>query len=488
MTARQSPWSAEILPAWCWLVVAAIFVVLVLAIGTAESAPVEVTAPLLAQLGVLSALIFALWKRRRGIVPWFEIGVVYAGIVTLYGVYSMFRFLVIGEHYNEPFYDSRWSMLDPSVEEVSYIGWVFVFHLIAFVVTYLFVRGRLPVRTPRPQVPGTPVFIAVLSIYLLLQVWWFFVSLFYNTSAESYIETYLISQRLPLILAQLLNHLNGMKYPLALVILTGLFAQYPTSRKFIVAWIAVLGVLTVVRLGSRTELALLVMASGMMYHTMIRPLAPAVVAAGVVVGVALFTIIGLVRGGALATTDVAFNPFLYDSEFDTLFASAIELARPIASRAASELPLSFYLTDLAALIPQQLAPFVKVDPGVWYVTTFYPEYAASGGGLAFGTMAEAVLTGGLASAAVRGAALGFCFAKIHRLYTRHADNYWVFVFNVWATTLCYQSFRGTTFLLLVYFVYRFLPVMIGVNLLAATLARAARRPPAGLRHTVVRTS
>ena len=49
------------------------------------------------------------------------------------------------------------------------------------------------------------------------------------------------------------------------------------------------------------------------------------------------------------------------------------------------------------------------------------------------------------------------------------------VFYVWATTLSYQAFRGTTFILLVLFVFRFLPVVIGVKLLAAALRRAALR-------------
>ena len=71
--------------------------------------------------------------------------------------------------------------------------------------------------------------------------------------------------------------------------------------------------------------------------------------------------------------------------------------------------------------------------------------------------------------------LGVLFALVHRLYTRRAQNYWVLVFYVWATTLSYQVFRGTTFFLLVFFVYRFLPVVIGTKLVATILRRAAEQ-------------
>ena len=154
--------------------------------------------------------------------------------------------------------------------------------------------------------------------------------------------------------------------------------------------------------------------------------------------------------------------------------AVVELQRAAESGSVGTLSTAFYYADFAALLPQQIAPFVKVDPSVWYVNTFYPEYAAQGGGLAFGTMAEAVLTGGWFSAAVRGGLLGLCFAALHRFYIR-CQSYWALVFYVWVTTLSYQSFRATTFYLLALFAFRFLPVMLGVKFAAAALNSAARR-------------
>lgn len=136
------------------------------------------------------------------------------------------------------------------------------------------------------------------------------------------------------------------------------------------------------------------------------------------------------------------------------------------------------LADVAALVPQQLAPFTKFDRADWYVNRFFPEYAAMGGGLAFGTIAEVVLTGGWISAALRGLALGFLLAALHRFYTRHAHRFWVFVFYVWVTTLSYQVFRNSTFALLVLIVYRFVPALLLVNIVASGIRRAVRVAPA----------
>ena len=123
-----------------------------------------------------------------------------------------------------------------------------------------------------------------------------------------------------------------------------------------------------------------------------------------------FVAFGAVRNGISITGGgAAINPFSYATEFESLFANAVHLdqVRPTLEK----LPPAFYLADVAAIIPQQLAPFTKIDRADWYVNKFFPEYAQAGGGLAFGTISESVLTGGWLSALAAGAALGFCFAQ-----------------------------------------------------------------------------
>jgi len=453
---------------------AALLIVLATFVAATTTKTIAVTAPLSAALLISILFYWVLWRRRRQVLPWFEIGAVYVAAVTLYTAYPLVGFLAIDGNYVVT-NDIRLWLLQPSAQQVGAIAWLYVFHLAAFVAVYLVVRGRLPlVRRPLLQ-PSLAVFIAVGALYLIIQAFTIFVGLFYDTSASNYLETYLVYRRLPLLVAQAFNHLNGMKHALAMALLAALFSRYPRSRSVIAWWIVVTALITLTRLASRTELVLLVMASAMMYHLVVRPLSLRFVLVVAAIGLTGFTAFGVLRNALLPSGGFWSNPFAYASEFEILMGNAIDLAQKQLTGSLGILPDGFHWADLTGLVPQQFAPFQKVDPADWYVHTFYPEYAAQGGGLAFGTIAEAVLTGGWVSAAARGAALGFCFAEIHRFYEYHSDRYWVLAAYVWFATLSYQAFRNRTFILLLLFVYRFLPVMITVKVLVTMLNRAARQ-------------
>jgi oligosaccharide repeat unit polymerase len=433
----------------------------------------DVLAPVVAGLALSAAFLWVLWVRRYGRVPWFEIGVLYVGVVSVYLAYPLIGFLAIGQHYT-PTNDGRLALTQPDASVVAAIGWLYVAHLAGFVAGYLCVRHRVELRRVSLPRPDAPIFIALLVGYLLIEGYVLALGLFYNTTASTYIESYLVARRLPLTLAQLLNHLGGIRYALAVMLMTALFTRYPRTRLVIAAWLIVSGVATVARLGSRTEFVLLVLSAAVIYDTLVRPIPTRLIAGLGAAGLAGFIFFGIVRDrGAEAGPSVQTrNPFAYGSEFENLFGNAVHLS--VNRSAIPQLPVAFYFTDFAALVPQQVAPFTKVTPADWYVTTYFPMYAAMGGGLAFGTIAEAVLSGGWLSALLRGLALGCIFAAVYRLHASRPHAFWMFVFYVWLATLCYQSFRNTTFYLVVLCVFRFVPSLVGVNLFAMILRRAGR--------------
>jgi oligosaccharide repeat unit polymerase len=465
------------IPAHIWPLVLAGVALMFLA--TADNRTLFVTGPLTVGLCLVVSFLWVLWRRRHGAIPWFEIGAVYVAVVTLYMAYPLVGFLALGQSYT-PLNDGRLYMMHPGAEAIGRIGWLYVCHLGSFAAIYLLVRGRLPRGAIVLQQPRLSVVIAILGVYLAIQGFDTFLGLFYDMSSDSYLGTYLVARRLPLVLAQFANHLNGIKYVLTLLLLAALFTRYPRSKAIIVGWIAVMAVITITKLGSRTELVLLILSAAIMYDTLVRAIRPSFLLAVGVVGLAGFIAFGALRNGARFTEDgVLRNPFSYSNEFETLFANAVHLdsVRP----SIGVLPVPFYLADFAALVPQQFAPFTKVDRGDWYVNRFFPEYAAMGGGLAFGTISESILTGDWLAALAAGAALGLCFALLHRFYTRRAGSFWTFVLYVWVTTLSYQSFRNSTFHLLVLFAYRFVPAVLFVNLLALALRPTMFRTRPALR-------
>ena len=219
-----------------------------------------------------------------------------------------------------------------------------------------------------------------------------------------------MARRLPILLAQLFNHLNGMKYVLSVMLLATLFSRYPASRSLITGWLVAVAIITLARLGSRTELVLLILSATMMYDTLLGPIRPRLVMTVAACGLIGFVAFGAVRNGINITDDGGvINPFSYATEFESLFANAVHLDRERPT--LEKLPTAFYLADVAAIHPAAARPYTKIDRADWYVNKFFPEYAQAGGGLAFGTISESVLIGGWLSALAAGAALGFCFAK-----------------------------------------------------------------------------
>jgi oligosaccharide repeat unit polymerase len=448
-----------------------------------------VLAPLSAALAAALALIGVLARRRRGHVFWFEIGVVYAGIVVLYTVWPLAGYVLLGGSYT-PNNDLRLQQLAPPPDEIARIGWLYATHLIGFVVAYLVARGRPPFRAPRAPVPGTAILITAAAAYVVIQGFWWFVAAFFNISAEGYLESYLVAGRLPLLLAQLLGHLDGARYPLALVLLAVLFSRYPSSRLTIAAWLLLTAAVTFVRLGSRSEFVLLLFAAALMYQILVKPFGVRWIAVGFTAVLAAFIVLGMMRNAAAGGEDDFWrqSPFSMSTEFEVLFGNAVHLDSVAANSPRIDIPPAFYVGDVANLLPQQIAPYEKVDAAAWYVNTYFPEYAAAGGGLAFGVIAESVLTGGWPSALLRGVLLGIIFAFVHRLYMRHGDKLAVLVFYVWATTLSYQSLRATTLALLVLFVYRFVPAVAGVTIVAAALERSALLTRRAIRHALPRST
>jgi hypothetical protein len=416
-----------------------------------------------------------LGHRRRGDIIWCEIGLVYAGAVTLYGAYPLVGFLVLGQSYT-PLNDNRLQQMSPAAQEMGRIGWFYAAHLTAFVLGYIAVRGRLPLRTPVPPPPRLSVALAAAGFYVAIQAFSLVVGWFYDTSASTYLESYLIAKRLPLIVAQLLNHLSSAKYPLAIVLQVILFTRYPGSRPILLAWLLFAAGTTAIRLGSRTEFALLAFAAAMVYHSFVRRISTRLITTAAVLGVIAFVAFGIWRSGLTDGGGRPWyaTPFTHSSEFEVLFTNGLHLDRLQQQGVDFGLPPAFYFGGLANILPQQFAPYTKVDAAAWYVSTFFPAYAAAGGGLAFGVVAESLLTGGWWSAMARGAILGVFFAGIHRLYVHRGRSLWVFVFYVWVTTLSYQSVRATTLFLAPLFVYQFIVVMVTVKITETLLNLATR--------------
>ncbi len=445
-------------------------------VGVATERSLPVLLPLVGVAVSASAFYLVLSRTSGSATPCLEIGGVYVAVVSLYGLYPLAGFIANGLTYT-PFSDNRLYSAHPTPAEIGGLGWYYVAHLAAFAAAYLLARGRAPALEPRWRRPGLATVLAAVILYAAISAYLFFLHWALDLSASTYAGTYAVWRQVPLELAQLANHLGGIRLPLEFVLLAVLFARYERWRWLIAAWLAVGGAAAFVRLGSRTEFVWLIGAVALMYHYLVRPLRLRHALAGGAVTLVAFDILGMLRAGLDPLALTAVNPlFGHNTEFEVVFANAYHLGRQLAAGAVPDIPSALRLADLLALVPQQLIPVEKVNPADWYVWTFFPVYAARGGGFVFGTIAEAVLGAGWVEAAGRGAALGVALAWLHRAVVRRPSSFWAFILYVWVSVQIYHSVRATTFMLLGYFVYRFVPAAVAVAVLAAVLREATRRP------------
>lgn len=441
-----------------------------------------VTLPLLAVLWV-GILFYASLRGTAGVAS-VEVGSVYAAVVMLYAVYPLVGYLANGLTYGIGNENRLYRYL-PTPQEIGRTAWLYVGHLTVFSIGYRLVRGRVRFQPQlrsvgRVRVQILLVLLASIAGYLLV------LGKIYDLSASDYAGSYLILSRLPLLVAQITNHLGGMRLILEVALLVVLFTRFKRFRWLIVVLLAGVGFSTFQRLWSRTEFVLLAAAVVMLFHWLVRPVSERLIALAGATIVALFIVAGVLRGGLLESRySAGWNVFAYSSEFESLLGNAYELDRLNREGAIGSLSAGFYLTDVLALVPQQLSPVPKVSPADWYVNRFYPESAEAGLGLAFGTIPESILAGGIPDLLLRGALLGALLAAVHRwVSTRGRAAFWPLVIYTWMTIQVYNCFRNTTFCLLGLFFWRVLPIVVVVEVLVAlkkgrrerTVGRLAEAP------------
>src|SRR5262249_30228321 len=152
----------------------------------------------------------------------------------------------------------------PRPEDFARLLWWYVAYLGSFTMSYLFWRRRNTTPIPNLRRPRDPVFVAMVALLLVLTGYFFAVSALYGVDfnpsyTEGRVGGFDAMFRLPILVQQLSNNLYGMIIVAKLGILTLMIARW-SSRKWRLAtygWLVGETLLTVWRLGARTELVML---------------------------------------------------------------------------------------------------------------------------------------------------------------------------------------------------------------------------------------
>ena len=395
-------------------------------------------------------------KERRGRSQYLDLGLAFVLIITAYGALPgaglALAYLGVGD-----LNDVRVSQ-ELDFELVQDVQVMFVLLAMGFASVYSWSRrfpralaGSRTGRVTLKQVSTLVWVAAALNIGLPLAK--FFAGV---EGSADYIGTYLELRTYPLIVQQLFSLTSQVAFSSLVAAIVFVVAWRPSMHLRVAAVLIVYVGFATAAGGSRANaflslFAYLVAASVYVPTFSMKRIAPLGALA-----LFLFLLAGSLRGA----NEAGVLGMLQDGEFISVFINAVDLKARLLDGYVTDFGPSFYLTDLVRLVPAQLLDGAKIDPAVWYVETFYPDFHAAGGGLAFGVLAESVVGFGAIEALVRGALLGLLFAVCaNRLRPESGNVVRVFVY-VWLVVVSYQAFRDTTFSLIVRGLYQIVPVLL----------------------------
>ncbi len=438
---------------------------------------VLVTTFLIAICPLLMLAVLSL-RRVEGLSP-VEIGVVFSAVVAVYALVPLTGYVVSGLSFDLSI-DSRVPELSSSPKDVMPVAMLHLLFLFGFCLVYGLFRPRRRGFAPGDVVVADWRLPAVLALCAACAVVLPFVvkAALGVESSQDYIGTYLEMVGQPLWIQQIYGVIQASS---AAVVIAALVAAFAFRGRLIVIAAAMavgLTLFTVAAGGSRTMAMVTLLSLIVSYALIVRPIS--VGRAAVLSGLLIFVFgLGQFLRDFAANEDVnSFAGALVNGEFASLFINGLDILQQRDWLIAEGMLPNLYTVDIARFAPQQLLPFDKVDPSRWYIETLYPAYAESGGGLAFGAIAEAAAGYGPIEALIRGLLLGSLFALVQSVASRPGLRSLVaLVAYTWLVVFCYQSLRDTSFSLVARFLYNAVPALVLVKLVE--IAVTPRKSPAG---------
>jgi len=421
----------------------------------------------MAIVALLNALGFALaWSVAfGGRLSILDPGLFFALVVTLYTALPLGAFAIVGLDVGA-LSDNRLLQIGLTNGALDTVSKVADCALAGFGVSYLLFRK--PVRQPRPtlspdDLPATVVAFALSAVIVA--------GLGFISHGKSYADQFLFYKSLPLLLLQLVNIatslfiLSGM----AIIIILCVSGR---ARSYFYAGI-LLALFVKLFSDARSYMFYFISATLIAYDHFRKAVRLRLMVPLVVVGLVAFQVLGALRDNGKLTDSFG------ASEFTAIFATGVDVLNLVQNGQVGDISVKLYLADLVRLVPQQLLPFDKFDPAIWYVNTYYPALGDSGGGLAFGMVAESLLTGGAAVAAVRGFLVGAMLSATLGVVARCPGLFKTLVY-FWLFVSLYLCVRESSFVLVATFVYHIAPALALFWLLrwvvASSLAPSRRTP------------
>ncbi|OQW58741.1 MAG: hypothetical protein A4S14_06855 [Proteobacteria bacterium SG_bin9] len=375
-------------------------------------------------------------NRRLAVV---DIGVWWLAFLAIYSIQPVLYWLVTGEYLSVA--TNRLELLRTSSSDFAEVVGISAWYAVAFVPAYFMMRPSRVQDISIARIGNDVLFPTVcLCILAWLSIRMLFPDLHSGTGYESKFLN--LSQ-------ESLGARRIHKFALAFLIISDLilivaFLQRRELRKWVLIWLPAL-VLLVNPGSSRGAVALLLIVFLISWHALVRPIPRIVWMLAALGGILAFNLLGAVRSyGYLPSTSEIFPWLIASGEFEHIFGNAVELRQAV--RQGLDVPQTARFAELFAFVPSEYFSFDKTTLADWFMETFHPELKATGGGLAFGIMGQAVIGLGAIEAIVRGFIFGILLGLVSNYMLKNASrHWWVFPAYIYLLTRTFDSVRSTMF-------------------------------------------
>lgn len=414
--------------------------------------------------------VYRLVARRDGRAPIDDLGVTWLVVFLLYSTMAPLFWLIQGGEYGP--LSGRLYILQPTVQEVQYLLNISISYVIGFTLIFLsFYRKVIPARLSAPAFVGFPIFVS--SIILILGSEFIMVFLKVSgilRSADSYADSYVATNELPLVVRQYIKMIVGIVGIATQVFIIFVFQSWPKYRNIFMFYCVFL-VLSFDPKGSRGLLVILFLSMVIARHVLIRPFPQRHLLLGGFLGLAIFLLFGIWRQVSSLTElgSVELEAFGV-GEFDALWGNAVEL---LQAKRNGGINVNFETRfgEFLAFVPSQFLWYEKISLNDWYLNEFYPGLKETGMGFVFGAISQAVFGGGLIEAFFRGILLG-AIAVGFMIWTRTASTvWWRFPLHLSLLIGVFAGIRETTFIQFGDLVQSWLIGPVVISIIAAALVK-----------------
>ena len=368
-----------------------------------------------------------------------DIGVWWLIFLSIYTIFPILSWLVTGNFSTT----ATHRLISTSYSEVVIILQIAVCYAIFFAIPYLFI-SRVKFEENRHLFGRINNFHFVVVILIFVVGIFVLQYVFSSISIGSGYENKYTNIHILSLTEKRVHKFISLALVISSILLIAGLLQRPKLRTISIIILPVL-ILISAPWESRGNAIFIMLAFLISWHVFVRNIPIWFWGLMLICGVLSFNLLGAIRSYHRLPEGIEIVYWMTSSgEFQHIFGNAVDL---IQVKKIGGLDLSSHVrySEFFAFLPQELLPFEKIRLADWFIEHFYPHMKSTGGGLAFGVVAQAIAGNGVIEAMMRGLSFGIVLGLITRLTKQYSFYWFVFPLYIFLLIRIFNSVRDTMY-------------------------------------------